>query len=62
MDCEKIKEIYSKTCVNLIEEPPKYVDKNTLEVNELQLINCLKIIPEISKLCKDSTDEKKFIN
>ena len=59
MDCKKIKDIYSKTCVNLIDEPPKYVDKNTLEVNELQLINCLKILPEISRLCEDNKDEKK---
>ena len=59
MDCKKIKEIYSKTCVNLLEKPPKYVDKNTLEANELQILNCLRLIPKIDELCEDSKDGKK---
>ena len=53
MDCKKFNEIYKKSCIELLEKPPKFVDKRVIEANELKILNCLNILTHLETNCRN---------
>ena len=63
MDCQKLTDIYSKTCVDLVENSTKY-NKIILETTDLKILNCYSIMFKINSFCteKNNFNDQKKIN
>ena len=61
MDCKKLTDIYSKSCVELIENSPKYDNKKVIETNDLKFLNCYSIMFKINSFCnnQDNSNNKE---